>query len=92
MSTMHCTVHCCYVSPRVVKSLTNYCEEKIREEDQMVIFIHNIQTEGETSQDSREHFGIWKHNILRYVVIISYSKLSSNTPTLHLSEQYFRGD
>ena len=32
--------------PRVVKSLTNYCEEKIRGEDQMVIFIHNIQTEG----------------------------------------------
>ena len=40
---------CCYSgSPRVVKSLTNYCEEKIRGEDQMVIFIHNIQTEGET--------------------------------------------
>ena len=57
--------------PRVVKSLTNYSEEKIRGEDQMVIFIHNIQTEGETSLGSREHFGISKHNILRYVVLIS---------------------
>ena len=79
--------------PRVVKSLTNYCEEKIRGEDQMVIFIHNIQTEGgETSQGSREHFGIEKYNILSCLVMISYSKLSSNTPTLHLSEQYFRGE
>ena len=59
------------VSPRVVKSLTNYCEEKIRGEDQMVIFIHNIQSEGETLQDSREHFGISKYNILRCVVLIS---------------------
>ena len=31
-----------------------------RSEEKMVILIHNIQTEGETSQDSREHFGISK--------------------------------
>ena len=91
MSTM-CTA-ALYISPRVVKSLTNYCEEQIWGEDQMVIFIHNIQTEGgETSQGSREHFGIEKYNILSCLVMISYSKLSSNTPTLHLSEQYFRGE
>ena len=75
--------------PRVVKSLTNYCEEKIRGEDQMVIFIHNIQTEGETPGSI-----LGSRNITFYVVLLWFHILNylQTLPTLHLSEQYFRGE
>ena len=64
-----CTAALC-ISPRVVKSLTNYCEEKIRGEDQMVIFIHNIQTEGETPGSI---LGSGNLTLPCYIVMISYS-------------------
>ena len=83
--------HCAAIlSPRVVKSLTNYCEEKIRGEDQMVIFIHNIQTEGETPGSI-----LGSGNLTFYLVVLLWFHILNylqTLPTLHLSEQYFRGE